>query len=1275
MRGEIDSNNKMTYNLFRRIVIFLIILFLSPIITAEVSRTYIPNEIIVKFRENAADTIEKQTDSPIAILNSSPKLAQFHTKHRVRQISPLVKNFRSRHQQLQSILQKNESLLTQKEKHIRRRLQRAPAEVKVPNLERIYKIRLDCPDEQSLQEALEAYRSNPDVEYAELNRTASIESVPNDPTYNDQWALNIIDAPEAWNIYTGSQKIVVAVLDTGVDYRHRDITNNMWINAEEYEGVEGVDDDNNGYIDDIYGYNFIYNTSDPLDDHGHGTHCAGIIGAGGNNNLDISGVCWNTRIMALKSFNYNAEGQIYDLVEAIVYAVTNGADIISNSWSIRPSPYVDESEIQPLKEAYDYAYSQGVIAVAAAANYDTDEPIYYPACYQNVIAVAATDSQDNRASYSNYGDWVDIAAPGHDILSLRAANLIPEGATIYNQYLMKMNGTSMACPHVAGACALLLSANPTMTYRDVYNKITETADPIAPGICRSNGRLNLSKAMQAVVPSKGYVNFDQDYYTYTSRVGLLVADRDLKGRGSQTVTVIAEGGDTENIVLTETSAAFGVFTGNIRINSGQVVTNDGILQTASGEVITAIYTDPDGGSGNHTSTDIAFIDYEVPILLDIDIEVEARQVTIELTTDEQTLATIHYGLVSDEQFAFSKEDFTVSTNHTFKLQSLSPETDYYFVIDLADVAGNKVTLGYDNQDYSFMTSSDTIGLRVPDAYRTIQDAIDNASDGETIWIADGTYTGTGNKNIDFKGKAITVKSENGPLTCIINCKNEGFGFYFHSGEGPDSVLHGLTIWNGTNSGRGGGIYCDQSSPTITNCIFSNNTAGKYGGGMYNFNNSCPKLTNCKFIRNSAGVAGSESGNGGGMCNLLNSNPTLINCEFFQNHANYQGGGIYNEDKSNPIIIKCYFYENSAKNGGGMYNFSNSNPLLSNCILVDNSADYGGAIQNASSTNIQPSIITLTNCVSFNNSAEKICGGILNSSGGASLVNNSILWHNSDQNGANESAQIFNTTVNQNTAVNYSCVQGWTGNIRGIGNINNDPLFFDEDKDDYHLKSTGWRWDNERQRWHYDEVTSPCIDAGNPGSPLNEELLAIPDDPTNKWGINTRINMGVYGGTREASLAPHGWNLPGDLTNDGNVNMKDYAAQIQSWPAIDSQPGDLDRDGKVDTTDLTLLAKDWLKYIKPPYVNIVYPTPGMVIYGLSSNIEVQADAWDDNGSIVKVEFSANGLIIGRDDDGSDGWNINWSQHSVGEYKLIAKATDNGGITTTSDEVTIWIVPSP
>jgi subtilisin family serine protease len=1264
----------MKKKIFPTFALFLLILVFAQPVTAETTDNFAPNEIIVKFRENTANRIEKELDHSNGILNFSPHLsAQLDSKYRIRQIKPLVKDFRAKHQQLQSLRQKKNAILTQKDKHLLKRFQRMPAQRTVPNLERIYKIKLDCPSDQSLQEALEAYRNNPEVEYAELNYKASIESAPNDPLYHEQWSLSKINAPDAWDIYTGNSKIIVALLDTGVDYHHRDIATNMWINDDEYEGIEGVDDDNNGYIDDLYGYNFIYNNEDPFDDHGHGTHCAGIIAAEGNNGLDISGVCWNARIMALKAFNYDAGGYTYDLVEAIIYAVTNGADIISNSWTIDDVP----NELQSIKEAFDYAYSQGVISVAAAGNQNSNEP-RYPAFYQHVISVAATDPQDNRwiddntGQGSNFGDWVDIAAPGVSILSLRAINT-GEGV-VYNQYTTRLTGTSMACPHVAGACALLLSANPTMKYREVYNKLIETIDPISPGICSSNGRINLSKVMQAVVPSQGYVNFDQDYYTYTSKVGLLLADRDLRGKGSQVVTITTQQGDIENITLSETDLDFGVFTGKISISSAVPNINDGILQASSGEIITASYFDPDEGSGNPTSTDIAFIDYEMPVLVNIQIEALARQATITFTTNEPTRATIRYGLTPDEQFTLSKEDLAVTTSHTFKLQPLNPETDYYFVIDLVDVAGNEITIVNNGQYYSLFTSSDTIGIRVPEAYLTIQKAINHASDGDTIWVADGRYTGTENKNIDFKGKAITVKSENGPENCIIDCQNQGFGFYFHMGEGPNSVLNGFTIINGSVSGRGGGIYCDGSSPTIIDCIISRNRAGKYGGGMYNFNNSNPKIIDCAFVQNSAGINFSDSGNGGGICNLVNSNPTLTNCTFIENSATYQGAGMYNEEGSSPILVKCIFIENSSKNGGGIYNFSNSNPALTNCIFVDNSAEFGGAIQNASSTNLEPSITTLNNCTLFRNEAEKMGGGIMNSSGGASILNNCIIWDNNDLNGKSESAQIDNTTGSQITAVNYSCIQGWTGNIQGIGNIDSDPLFFDTEKDDYHLKSTGWRWDRLRQRWHYDDKTSPCVDAGNPGAPLKEELLAIPDDPTNNWGINLRINMGAYGGTAEASMAPHNWTLLGDLNNDGNVNLKDYAAQIQTWSGTESElPGDLNRDGAVNRADLNKLAAEWLQYIKPPFVNITYPADGEVFDGALAEVRIEIDTWDTNGSIVKVEFFADGIKIGEDNDGSDGWSFNWIEHSLGEYYLTARAIDNGGAITTSNQILIWIIP--
>ena len=1234
---------------------------LTPAVIGAATNRYVPNEIIVKFHGTAAYTIEEQLHrhNSAGIPNFSPlssHLAQLNVKYRVNQIRPLLKNFRIKQLKLESLREGNGKFISKKHKRILERLKRVPKMTKVPDLGGIYKIRLDCESRQSLEEALVEYRSNPDVEYAELNYNVSVNSTPNDPLYADQWSLGKITAQEAWDIYTGSSQTIVAVLDTGVDYNHRDLRDNMWVNEVELNGAAGTDDDDNGYVDDIYGYNFIYNNGDPIDDYGHGTFCSGIIAASGDNDFDITGICWNTRIMALKFMGLFGDGSTSDAVLAIYYAVENGADVISNSWST-------PNESLLLKDTVDYAYSQGVIIVASAGNDGSNVP-QYPACYKKVISVAATDSDDRRWQYSNYGDCVDIAAPGVDVLSLSS-----EGTLIgisNDRYTTILSGTSTACPHIAGACALLLSTNPLMTYDQVYDVLTRTADPISPGICLSNGRINLSGAMHAIVPSRGYISFDSNYYANPGVMGMLLADWNLRDKVGQEVTIMTSGGDLEKVVLAETSSVLGVFTGSISTGPEELNREDGTVQVSSDEVITAIYFDADDGTGNPAATmDSAITDSRAPVLLDVRIETKGHVAGITFTTDEPTNAQVRYGLVQDGPYTFVREDAVMAKDHTIKLQPLSLNTDYYFVIDLVDAVGNGVTADNGGLCYSFTTSAEFAGYRVPSVYPTIQAAIDDASDGDTIWIADGQYSGEGNFNIDFEGKAVTIKSENGPQNCIIDCQFKGRGFDFHNGEGEDSVLVGVTISNGFAGGFGGGIKCTASSPTIINCIITGNTAGEYGGGMCNSYGSSPVLTNCTFSENSVESKLSALGSGGGMCNLVDSNPILTNCTFSENFANHSGAGVYNSENSKPALIKCTFTANTARHGGGIYNCYDSKPSLVNCIFSGNFAEYGGAVKNSEATSI------LENCTLYGNSAE-MGGGIWNGWGGSAELANSILWHNSDSSSMAESAQINDARGSRISVINYCCLQDWSGAIRGIGNIGSDPLFVAPEAGDYHLKSAGWRWDIERRRWHYDETTSPCIDAGNPGSPLDKEILNIPDGPSNLWGTNLRINMGSYGGTDEASVPPHGWSLLADINNDGLVNSKDFAFLVQSWMKSESrQPGDLDRNGTVNSADLALLTEDWLKYVKSPVVNIIMPQNDAVFAMQPADIEIEAVAEGVIGAIVKVEFFVNGRKIDEDNDGSNGWVANFRQNARGIYILTATATDSRGITATSSPVEITI----
>lgn len=356
----------------------------------------------------------------------------------------------------------------------------------------------------AFQTAVEGLLSAADVKNVEANAILTTKVVPNDEKFSDLYALQNsgqtggregadVNATAAWDVTTGSRNVLVGIIDTGIDYTHPDLKENYWSNPGETgldengedRATNGRDDDGNGYIDDYQGWDFVNNDNNPMDDQGHGTHCAGTIGAQGNNGIGVAGVNWEVSMVGLKFLGSGGSGSLDDAVEAIEYATALGVNLTSNSWG-------GGGYSQTMAAAIAEAASKGILFVAAAGNElnNNDSIPSYPASYpiENVISVAATDHRDELAYFSNYGkNTVHLAAPGVDILS----------TTPGGRY-RKLSGTSMACPHVSGAAALVWSAFPELDYQGVKARLMNNVSSVAnlQGRTIAAGRLSLPTALE-----------------------------------------------------------------------------------------------------------------------------------------------------------------------------------------------------------------------------------------------------------------------------------------------------------------------------------------------------------------------------------------------------------------------------------------------------------------------------------------------------------------------------------------------------------------------------------------------------------------------------------------------------------------------------------------------------------------------------------------------------------------------------------------------------------
>lgn len=424
----------------------------------------------------------------------------------------------------------------------------------------------------------------------------------NDPLYDELWYLENIDAPGAWDTATGSKEIVVAVLDAGIDLDHPDLKGNLWKNTGEIAN-NGVDDDGNGYIDDVNGWDFVGDDNDTNPDTGpgsdeeaiaHGSLISGIIGAIGDNAEGVVGVNWEVLMMPIRMLDKVGSGNSTDAADAIDYAVANGAKVINLSFS--------GNENDPrLGRAVENAYDAGVVIVAAMGNEnrDTGEESVYPACYGEngedwVIGVGATNQIDKKAQFSNYGDCVDISAPGTAIFGVSYLDE-DEGLPAYQG---EWSGTSMAAPMVSGAAALVLSVYPNLTPEEVGNVLKLSVDPLSLGPTfqgeMGSGKLNVSRALEIASEFAAAHGEEEEVESAQNENGIQVGDV-VTSDVASSVYYISQPGERRPFI---NEAAY--FTHFDSFDAIETVENDvfsdfaltGLMLPKAGVVLVKIQSDP-----------------------------------------------------------------------------------------------------------------------------------------------------------------------------------------------------------------------------------------------------------------------------------------------------------------------------------------------------------------------------------------------------------------------------------------------------------------------------------------------------------------------------------------------------------------------------------------------------------------------------------------------------------------------------------------------------------
>ncbi|WP_276374993.1 S8 family serine peptidase [Chryseolinea sp. H1M3-3] len=820
-----------------------------------------------------------------------------------------------------------------------------------------------------------------------------VNATPNDPMFSSQWSHAKTGATEAWDVETGDVETVIGIIDTGIDAYHEDLRANIHDTGYDFVDIDTA-------LFKSYGYQFLegedYTVPDnnPADYNGHGTHVAGIAAGVGDNNVGISGVCHNCSILPVRAgcsiLYFGAEyGILPDdaIANAIVYATDNGADIINMSFGGRGS--------FTIKSAIDYAYAQGVILVAAAGNYSTSDK-YYPGGYDEVVAVASSDRYDNLSYFSNYGSWVDIVAPGHDILSTVPSVGSQAGTNGYKE----LSGTSMASPYIAGVAGLLKSKNPSLTREEIISTLYNTADNIDalnPSYVSllGYGRVNVSKAIANMVGPNIVFN--------GTDITEIIGNKDGNINAGEQISLVV---NLQNTWRTADMVSATLSSDDSNVSISQTV---GYYQSI-----------PGGSIKGNTDTPFIFTisssippNHKIAFSLEINYDEEIKNVAFELETVGPKKFEVP-GIYQTIQAA-------INAASDGDIITVSPGV-YYENIDFIGKDISVVSLYHSTGDSSYIEKT------IIDGSKPV-----NATKGTVVTFVSG-------ETASALLSGFTIRKGSGTSNTY-----SGGGGILSVGSSP--VLQNLVIKENTvAAGSGAGIFVSGGMPTLKNLILKDN---RNSAGIYVANVTRPDeimMRNVRVIRSIDNDGIYVSSSNVKLRNIIIEDCTgtiatglfairsTIELDSAVITGNRQGVDARANEKL--IIKNTAIIDNFP--GGAIT--SNSTTLeLVNATIAGNKLTnhYGGA--GIFLTN-EENHLTIINSILYNNLWTKYNTGIIRADAISFLDDGGALTvAYSNVQGGKNGLHFFDGSS--------KVIVNWLA-----GNLDADPIFYHPEKKDYHLGS-------------------------------------------------------------------------------------------------------------------------------------------------------------------------------------------------------------------------------